>query len=183
MTDVIYYAACSLDGCIARPDGGVDWLDPYQGAGEDYGYTEFYSSVEALLLGSRTYVISLRLGEWPAPDKPSWVFTRRELPIAHPSVTLTSDAPEEVVAALSERGLKRAWLMGGGELAASFLTAGLLTHYMIFVVPIVLGGGIRLFADSEEPNSLSLIEAKTYPSGLVQLSYGPPEPDFRPEDA
>jgi dihydrofolate reductase len=172
MLEVIYYVACSLDGFIATADGGVDWLDPYQRGDEDYGYAEFYSSVEALLLGSRTYEVSLRLGEWPAPDKPSWVFTRRELPIAHPSVTLTSEDPAEVVATLRERGLKRAWLMGGGELAASFRTAGLITRCMIFVVPIVLGGGVRLFVDAERPSSLELVGAKPYSSGLVQLDYG-----------
>ena len=171
MMDVIYYAACSLDGFIATADGGVDWLDPYQGGEEDYGYAEFYSSVEALLLGSRTYEASLRLGEWQAPDKPSWVFTRRELPIAHPSVTLTSEDPVEVVATLRERGLKRVWLMGGGELAASFRTAGLTTRYMIFVVPLILGGGVPLFADAGERSPLSLIRAKQYSSGLVQLDY------------
>ena len=172
MLEVIYYAACSLDGYIATAEGGVDWLDPYQGGGEDYGYAEFYSSVEALLLGSRTYEVSLGLGEWPAPDKPSWVFTQRDLPIAHPSITLTSEDPAAVVAALRERSLKCAWLMGGGELAASFRTAGLITRYMIFVVPIILGGGVPLFADTGERSPLSLLHAKPYPSGLVQLDYG-----------
>jgi dihydrofolate reductase len=170
--DVIYYAACSLDGFIATADGGVEWLDPYQGGGEDYGYAEFYSSVEALLLGSRTYEVSLRLGEWQAPDKKSWVFTHRDLPIAHPSVRLTSEDPVDVVAKLRESGLKRAWLMGGGELAASFRTAELITRYIIFVVPIVLGGGIPLFADAGGRSPLSLIHAKPYSSGLVQLDYG-----------
>ena len=73
---------------------------------------------------------------------------------------------------LRERGLKRAWLMGGGELAASFRTAGLITRCMIFVVPIVLGGGVRLFADARERSPLSLVDAKQYSSGLVQLDYG-----------
>jgi dihydrofolate reductase len=170
--EVIYYAASSLDGYIATADGGVDWLDPYQGGEEDYGYAEFYASVEALLLGSRTYEVSLRMGEWQAPDTPSWVFTHRELPIAHPSVSLTSADPADVVATLRESGLKRAWLMGGGELAASFRSAGLITRYMIFVVPIVLGGGVPLFADAAERSPLSLIHAKPYSSGLVQLDYG-----------
>lgn len=172
--DVVYYSACSLDGYIATEDGGVDWLDPYQGSGEDYGYAEFYASVEALLLGSRTYEVSRQLGEWPAPDKPSWVFTCRDLPVVHRSVTLTSQEPAEVVAALLDRGLRRAWLMGGGELAASFRSAGLITRCMIFVVPIVLGGGVPLFADARGRSALSLIHAKPYPSGLVQLDYRVP---------
>ena len=72
---------------------------------------------------------------------------------------------------LRERGLKRVWLMGGGQLASSFRTAGLITHYMISIVPVVLGNGIPLFADAEGPEVLRLVEAKSYPSGIVQLNY------------
>ena len=77
----------------------------------------------------------------------------------------------EVVPTLREGGLKRVWLMGGGELAASFRTVGLITRCMIFVVPILLGGGVRLFADARERSPLSLVHAKHYSSGLVHLDY------------
>ena len=171
MADVIYYVASSLDGYIATADHGVEWLESFQGSGDDYGFMEFYSSIDALLMGSRTYEVSLKQGPWQAADKPSWVFTRRELPVAHPSVTLTLEDPSQVVQSLDDQGLRRAWLMGGGRLAASFRAAGLITHYMIAVVPIVLGAGIPLFADAEGPTSLTLVETRTYPSGIVQLTY------------
>lgn len=173
MPDVVYYAACSLDGYIATADGGVDWLEPFQAGGEDYGFAEFYSSVDALVMGSRTYEFALKHGPWQAPDKPSWIFTHRDLPVAHPSVTLTADDPGEVIEALGTRGLKRVWLMGGGELAASFRARGLISRYTIAVVPIVLGAGIPLFATASRQDPLRLIETKPYPNGLVQLSYEP----------
>ena len=113
----------------------------------------------------------MKLGPWQATDKPSWVFTRRSLEVVHPSVTLTDAEPPQVTEALRARGLKRVWLMGGGRLASSFRTAGLITHYMIFMVPVVLGSGILLFADAEGPEVLRLVEAKSYPSGIVQLNY------------
>lgn len=173
MPEVVYYVAASLDGYIATPDGGVDWLDPLQGGGEDYGFKELYASVDGLLMGSGTYEFALKQGGWQAPDKPSWVFTHRKLPLAHPSVTLTADEPRDVVQQLEAKGLDRLWLMGGGQLAASFRVAGLITRYMIAIVPILLGAGIPLFADADGSDSLELLEAQTYPSGIVMLTYQP----------
>jgi dihydrofolate reductase len=69
VTEIIYYVAASLDGYIAMPDGGVDWLSPYNTANEDYGYSAFYGSVDALIEGSRTYEQVLGFGEWPHPGK------------------------------------------------------------------------------------------------------------------
>lgn len=171
MPDVVYYVACSLDGYIATADGGVDWLTPFQSGGDDHGFMEFFSSMDALVMGSRTYEFALKHPPWQGPDRPSWVFTRRALELAHPSVTLTSEAPARVIESIHARGFERVWLVGGGELAASFRQAGLITRYMIAVVPIVLGGGIPLFADSPRQDRLRLVRARPFPSGIVQLEY------------
>ena len=169
MPEVVYYVAVSVDGYIATSDGGVECLDPFQGGSDDHGFAELYASVDGLLMGSRTYEFSLSHPPWRSPDKPSWVFTRRELPVAHPSVTLTSDDPAQLVRSL--QGSKRLWLLGGGRLAASFRREGLITQCIISVVPVILGGGIPLFADAPGQASLSLLDAKTHSSGIVQLSY------------
>jgi dihydrofolate reductase len=171
MTEVVYYVASSLDGYIATEDGGIDWLMPFQKSGDDFGFVDFYSSVDALLMGSRSYEVALKHGGWQAPDKPSWIFTHRDLTIAHPSVTLTSDDPAQVVETLRARGLKRAWLMGGGELATSFRVQGLISHYIVGLIPVVLGKGIPLFASVSGQTSLKLVEIKPFPSGVVMLSY------------
>lgn len=172
MLDIIYYVASSLDGYIATEDGGVDWLAPFQSATEDRGAGDLHSSIDALLMGSHTYEFALQLGHWPAPDKPSWVFTHRDLRLLHPSITLTSQTPAEVIELLRARGIRRAWLMGGGKLATSFRSAGLISHFIISVFPVILGSGIPLFAPPASPKDpLRLIEAKSFPSGIVQLSY------------
>ncbi len=171
--DVVYYVACSLDGYIATTDGGVEWLAAFQGPGEDYGFAEFNKSVEALLMGSHTYEFALTQPAWPAPDTPSWVFTKRSLSIAHPSVTLTSDDPSAVVAELESRGLRRAWLMGGAALAGSFQSRRLISEYLISVMPVVLGEGIPLFTGTAHLHALELTGTKHYASGIVQLSYEP----------
>jgi dihydrofolate reductase len=172
MPEVIYYVASSLDGYIATVDGSVDWLSRFHTAGEDHGAGELEASVDALLLGSHTYDFALKLGQWPSPEKMSWVFTRRDLPILHPSITLTAKSPREVVELLASRGLRRAWLMGGGKLAASFHREHLISRYLISVFPVLLGSGIPLFAPhSSALDALRFVAAKRFQSGIVQLTY------------
>src|SRR2546427_2647910 len=103
MLEIIYYVASSLDGYIATADGSVDWLSRFHAAGEDHGAGELHASIDAFLLGSHTYEFALQLGRWPSPDKPSWVFTERALRVLHPSITLTSEPPAEVVEHLRRR--------------------------------------------------------------------------------
>ena len=172
MPEVIYYVASSLDGYIATVDGSVDWLSRFHSAGEDHGAGELEASVDALLLGSHTYEFALKLGQWPSPDKQSWVFTRRELRILHRSITLTAQSPREVVESLVSRGLRRAWLMGGGKLAASFHADQLISRYIISTFPVLLGSGIPLFAPHcSPPETLRFVAAKPFKSGIVQVTY------------
>ena len=169
--DIVYYVACSLDGFIATEDGGVDWLNPYNSS--EFGYADFYGAVDALVMGSHTYEFTLGQGDWPSPDKPSWVFTHRALPVGDASVTLTDDDPTDVVDALRAEGYERVWLMGGGELASSFRARGLISEYMIWIIPVVLGGGIPLFASGGGMESLTLVKTKGFSNGVVMLSYEP----------
>ena len=172
MLEIVYYVASSLDGYIATEDGSVEWLSSFHITGEDHGAAELGASSDALLLGSHTYEFALKLGQWPSPDKPSWVFTQRKLRVLHPSITLTSQTPREVVALLASRGFRRAWLMGGGKLAASFHGDRLISRYIISVFPVILGSGIPLFAaHSARPDALRLVGATPFESGIVQLSY------------
>lgn len=169
--EIIYYVACSLDGFIATEDGGVKWLESFQGTGEDHGTGELQASADALLLGSKTYEFAIKLGAWPSPNTPSWVFTRRKLKKLHPSITLTSRTPRQVVELLKERGVKRAWLMGGGKLATSFRAEGLISRYILVIMPIILGRGITVFAPGGSQRPLVLESAKPFKSGIVQLIY------------
>lgn len=171
MPAVLYYVAASLDGYIATQDGGVEWLSPFEGTGEDYGFTQFYASIDALLLGSRTYEQSLTFGTWPYPGKPCWVFSQRPLPVSRPEVTLTTHSPHQVVAALAAQQYRRVWLVGGATLAASCRAEGVITEYIISIVPIILGGGLPLFSAPGPPENLALAETRSYSNGVVQLRY------------
>ena len=174
MTAVTYYVASSVDGFIATADGSVDWLTPFQAQDEDHGFLRLYASVDALLMGSRTYEFALKAPQWPSPDKPSWVFTQRKLRVAHPSVTLTAEKPSNLLKILAKRKIKHAWLMGGGKLATSFRAEGLISSYVISVMPVILGRGIPLLAADPQQSSLTLVESKAFKSGIVQLTYKMP---------
>jgi dihydrofolate reductase len=172
MVEVVYYVASSLDGYIATTDGSIEWLSRFHTAGEDHGAGALESSVDALLLGSHTYEFALKLDQWPSPNTPSWVFTHRDLPILHPSITLTSQNPGEVIELLASRGLRRAWLMGGGKLAASFHAEALIFRYIISIFPILLGSGVPVFAPhSSGADELRFISATPFKSGIIQLTY------------
>lgn len=168
--EIVYYVAASLDGYIAGPSGEVDWLSQVDRPGEDYGYAEFYASVDALLMGSKTYEFCLDF-EWPYPGKHTWVFSRRNLQSNRPDVTITSAPPNEIVRVLQERGCKRVWLVGGGVLAAAFQAEHLISEYIVSIIPVVLGEGLQLLAPSGTEAPLTLVDSKVYESGLVQLRY------------
>lgn len=169
--EIIYHAACTLDGFIATKEGGVDWLMAFDDQGKDYGFGEFLASVDSVVSGSATYEFTLANPPWVAPDKKSWVFTRRELEISHPSITLTNESPREVVKQMQSQGLKRTWLLGGGKLASAFQREGLLTGIEIAVVPVMLGEGIPLFAEGALPANLKLEKCAQHENGFVTLSY------------
>ena len=142
--EIVYYVAASLDGFIATPDGGVEWLAPWEGSGQDYGYAAFLSSVDGLVLGSRTYEQALTFGSWPYGGKRAWVLSSRRLD-AVPGAVVTDGTPNDVVAEMAALGLRRVWLVGGGAIAGAFRAEGLISEYIVSVMPVILGGGVPLF--------------------------------------
>jgi dihydrofolate reductase len=171
VVEVIYYVAVSLDGYIAPRDRGLSWLAPFESPEEDYGYADFYRSVAAVLMGSQTFRQAAQFPQWPYPEKPCWVFSRQFLHTSLPHVFVTDQSPQEAVAELDRRGCQRAWLVGGGQLAGSFRVQGLITEYIITVIPVLLGAGVPLFGSPALAERLHLVASKIYPTGLVQLHY------------
>lgn len=170
VTDYILQVATSLDGYIAKLDGRIDWLPVPEEGGEDYGYTQFYNSIEALVMGSTTYEQVLGFGDWPYPGKFSYVLTRRDLSTTRTDVYFVKGGVEEVIEDVNKKGYQRVWLVGGGKVAASFMELGLVSEYIIGVIPIILGSGISLYQSVPE-QKLDLIETNIYDSGVVGLHY------------
>ncbi|MEH1836306.1 MAG: dihydrofolate reductase family protein [Nostoc sp.] len=171
MTKVILYIAASLDGYIARSDGEIDWLSILDTEGEDYGYTAFFESIDAIVLGSKTYEVGLSFDEWPYPEKKSFVFTQRYLKSDREDIVFVSDTVEQALANLEAQGFENIWLVGGGALINSFLQHSLIDEYIISTIPIILGGGIHLFPPSSPEEKLELINSIQYPTGLLQAHY------------
>ena len=173
MPQVTYYVASSIDGFIAKADGGVDWLSCVEVDGEDYGYAEFFGSVDGLIMGRTTFDQIQGFGRWPYEDKPCWVWTRHSIDSKSPTAVATAKSPVDVVEEASKQGLNHLWLVGGGRVAGAFEAGQLISTYIISVIPILLGDGIPLISGCKLPCNLHLSESRSYKSGLVQLTYVP----------
>jgi dihydrofolate reductase len=163
MRRMTLFIACSLDGFIAREDGGVDWLF----TDSDYGYKRFFRSIDTMLMGRRTYEKALELGDRSYLEKRWYVFSRKAM--GREGVVF-SDQPLAVARRLRRGSGKGIWLVGGAEIASLFLDAGVIDEIRLFVHPIRLGRGIPLFRPGKE-KALRLMGAKKFRSGLVELHY------------
>ena len=161
------FIATSLDGFIARPDGGIDWLRPFEG--EDHRYAEFLAGVDALVIGRGTYDTVLGFPAWPYGDKRVIVCTSRAASPAH-GEELWPGKPRALAERLEREGVRRVYL-DGGALIRAFLREDLVDELTVSVVPLVLGAGRPLFESGLPELPLRLLEAKSFPSGLVQLRY------------
>jgi dihydrofolate reductase len=167
MRSVVLFIACSLDGSIARENGDIDWLFTDQ----DYGYTEFFKTVDTVLMGRRTYDQVLSFGEYPYKGTEGYVFSRKRGAGKDANVTFVSDDPVDFIRSLKQKAGKVLWLVGGSELIHPCVQHDLIDEYVISVHPVILGGGIPLFRSPLRETWLRLKRSKTFDSGLVQLTY------------
>lgn len=164
------FLAVSLDGFIAREDGAIDWLSIVERPGEDYGFGAFFSAIDTLVVGRKTYEVALGFPEWPWGEKRVVVLTSRALSSKH-GETFHAGTPAELLARVEAAGAKHVYV-DGGVVVRDFLAAGLVDDLTLSVVPIVLGKGTPLWGPLPGDVRLSLRASKTFASGLVQLVYG-----------
>ena len=169
---VIVHIATSADGYIARTDGGLEWLTARPAPAGFYGIDAFMQSIDTKVLGRKTYEASLRMGAKFDSKRPTIVFSRHPRPKdAPPAVGFTDEAIGVFVNRLRKSQCKDIWLMGGGEIIASFLDAQAIHEFVISVVPIFIGDGIPLIARRHLHVPLSLRSTEKFEDGLVQLRY------------
>ena len=166
MRKVILNLAVTLDGFIAGPNGEYDWCF----TDADYGMTDFFKSVDATLMGGKSYRIAIEYGP-PYPEFTNYVFTRTEKETPFKNVELVSGNIPAFVRALRGEGGKNIWLFGGGEIIHPLLEENLIDEMIISVHPILLGAGVPLFKNLSERKFFKLVDTVAYPSGLVQLIY------------
>lgn len=170
MVEIVYHVAVSLDGYIATPDGGVDWLPVPELDGQDYGFNQFYASIDGLLMGRGTYEKTLEF-DWPYAGKPCWVFSRQPIAAQQDGVVHTTSSPQAIMQELEALGHQRVWLVGGGELATSFRGHGLIAEYVLALIPRILGTGIPLLKPTLPQEQLTLMEHQVFPDGVALLRY------------
>jgi len=172
---VIVHLATSADGYIARPDGDLDWLTSRSAPEGFYGLPTFEKSVDAKVLGRRTYDRSVKLGARFDVKRPTFVFSRRPPPSRVPSgVEFVPGSIRAFVDGLRDRPGKDIWLMGGGEIITSFLDAQAIDEFVITVVPVFIGDGIPLIARRPRETILDLQSVTRFDDGVVQLHYAVP---------
>ena len=171
MTNIILYIACSFDGYIARGDGNVEWLSRVESESEDYGYQKFYDSIDALVMGRKTYQQILSFGKWPYPDKPCYVISRNPVNQTPREVTVSPQDPAMLMHSLSEAGRRQVWLVGGAATLKSFLNEEMVHEIIVSYIPLLLGDGIPLFQPGIPERKLTLLSTETFPNGLLQVHY------------
>ena len=170
--NVIVHIAASADGYIARPDGDLEWLTSRPAPKGFYGMNAFMRSIDTTLLGRKTYEVSLRLGATFGSKSRTIVFSRHAPPLnAPPGVEFVSGPIAPFVSRLREEPGKDIWLMGGGELIASFLDEQAIDEFVVSVTPVFIGDGIPLIARRHRHVPLDLTSVERFEDGVVQLRY------------
>jgi dihydrofolate reductase len=165
------FIGTSLDGFIARLNDDLDFL-PEDG-GEPHGYDEFIASVDALVIGRKTFEKVLTFGVWPYGDKRVVVLSSRpvDLSVVHNGVVeQMAGPPAEIVSQLAAKGVQHVYLDGGITIQR-FLREGLIQRLIITRVPVLIGEGIPLFGTLTRDIRLRHVATRSYASGLVQSEY------------
>jgi dihydrofolate reductase len=168
---VSVFIGASVDGFIARANDDLDFLPP--GGGEPHGYNEFIASVDAIVIGRKTFEKILTMGAWPYGDKRVVVLSSRPVDLSAAAggvVEQMAGPPAQIVSQLAASGCHHLYVDGGITIQG-FLRAGLIQRLIITRVPVLIGDGVPLFGPLPRDIRLRHIATRHYPSGLVQSEY------------
>jgi dihydrofolate reductase len=173
MRKLFIYIATSLDGYIAKPNDDLSFLNLVEKEGEDYGYAEFTATIDTIILGRKTYDWVLREvgpSHYDNGDRDVFVITRQKRPTVGRTQFYDGDVVEFVqqLKALSGENI---YCDGGAELINKLLEEDLIDEFIISVIPILVGDGMRLFKDGRPEQQLELVSTKAFDTGLTQLHY------------
>lgn len=166
-----------MDGFIATPEGGVEWLDDVGPVDGDMGWSDFIGGIDALVMGRGSFEKVLTFGFWPyevpvvvmsstLKDVPAELADRPE----SSTVEISDLGPNDLVAHLAERGWNNLYI-DGGQLISSFMNEGLIERLTITTIPVVLGAGIPLFSNVNDLTWFDHVSAERFSNGLVSNIY------------
>ena len=170
---IIVHVAISADGYIARPDGDVAWLDRPRPKG-NYGYGEFFKTIDTILWGRKTYAKGIEMGMKGGglgAGIKNYLFSRRPQKSLETGFEWINEPIKTFAQRLRAQSGRDIWMMGGGGIIASFLDEGEIDEFSIHVIPIFIGEGIPLVQPRHRSIRLNLLSSKTFPDGVVQLNY------------
>ena len=173
MRKISLFIAMSLDGYIAKPNDDLSFLKLVEKEGEDYGYAEFTSKIDTIIIGRKTYDYVLNeigASHYDNGQRDIYVITRTERPQVGRTTFYTGNITELVKQLKSENG-KNIYCDGGAEVINELLKHNLIDEFIVSVIPVLLGNGTRLFKDGRPEQALEFITAKTFETGLAQLHY------------
>lgn len=168
MRPIVYSLTASLDGYINRTDGTLDWISTDLGMPPEQFFKEKFSAFDTVIIGRKSYDT---MGQQAYPGIKNYVVSRTMAPGRCGGFEFVSGDLKAWVEKLKSAPGKKIWLSGGGELARSFLEAGLIDEIGIAVQPILLGKGVPLFPGPFPEMKLKLERAERLGSELVELVY------------
>jgi len=168
---VILYIAMSLDGYIATENNELDWLSIVEIPNEDYGYEKFVKGVDTVIMGRKTYDKVLSYGvDFPHKGRKCYVISRARTGLDE-NVEYYSGNLKNLIEDLKNSEGSNIFIDGGAEIVNELLRIDMIDEFIISIIPIFLGSGIRLFKDGRPKQRLKLKSTKEFASGLVQLWY------------
>lgn len=173
MRKLSLFIATSLDGYIAKPNDDLSFLKLVEKEGEDYGYGAFTADIDTIILGRKTYdyvVKEIGSAYYDNGTKDVFVLTRTARPSIG-STTFYSGEIRDLVQRLKSENGENIYCDGGAEIIHELMQHDLIDEYIISIIPIFVGGGTRLFKNGRPEQQLELVSAKSFDTGLVQLSY------------
>ncbi len=167
---LVLYIATSLDGYIATEDDSLEWLFKTEGEG-DNGYSEFYNTVDTILIGRRTYdwIIEQENGDFPYKNKKCYVFSKTESG-KNENVEFINQDVVEFTNKIKRLDGGNIWLVGGGNLLHSFIKERLVDEFIITIAPTLIGHGIELFKKNDFELELKLRNIRKF-NQFVELHY------------
>ena len=169
----VVYVATSLDGYIAASDGGLDWLHAVPNPeGNDYGWAEFISGIDAIVMGRNTFETVLGFDNWPYGPKVFVLSTALTSVPEHlvDRVEIRSGDVNTIVSDLNQAGYNNLYVDGGNTIQR-FLAADQIDTLIITTIPVLLGNGIPLFGDLSTTIPFQLRKSEQLGSQLVKNYY------------
>lgn len=165
---VVLYMGTSVNGYIARENGDSEWTSE-----EDLeGFYEKSKSIGNIVMGKNTYLAASKSGYFPFPGTLNVVVSKQQIEnLWGDKVLITDKTPLEIIKSLEQKGFTTTFLIGGGQLNASFAKENLIDEIYFDIEPLVFGKGIKVFAEKNFEIELELVDIKKLNKNTIQLHY------------